>query len=248
MGERRTTFREPARRRRLKILGWVFTGVFALVLVAGPSLAHFTMGLTLSPILSGSMEPYAGPDDVFVTMATKASTLQLGDIIALVSESSGTPYAHRIVDIRAQGESLRITTQGDANSSPEVDPLIVPAERSVQKVFVKLDWIGMPLNFLTTEQGRQATFSLIVVTTLMALFLVVFAKKASVTATFTDVQRHPAFLLAQTRMKHKDDELALFRDFAKKTYSAANTEQLQQELHQLHANWAEENRGMNRHD
>lgn len=248
MGQKRATFEVTASRRRLRILSWVFTGVMALVLVAGPPIAHFAMGITVSPILSGSMQPYAGPDDVFVTIATKASNLQMGDIISVVSESSGTYYAHRIVDIRDQGESLRITTRGDANGSPEVDPLIVPAERSVQREFMKLDWIGMPLNFLTTEQGRQATLSLIVVTALIALFLGVSTKKARVAATFSEVQDHPAFLLANRRLRHKENELALFHDFAKKTYSAASRDQLRQGLNALHANWAEENKGIDRHE
>ena len=117
------------------------------------------------------MMPYVEPGDVLVGVPTPAADLKVGDIIVLRNVQSQVSYAHRIVEIRNLSPMLRMTTKGDANPTPETDPLIVSPQAKVQKEILRIKWIGAPLTYLNSDQGRQASISLIVIAVLGLLFL-----------------------------------------------------------------------------
>ena len=160
-----------------KTLTKVLTGLIAALFVVVPSVLHSQVGIGFSPILTGSMRPYANPGDVFVTKLTRASALKVGDIISVHSQSTGVFYAHRIVQIATQSGLLRVVTKGDANSTAEVDPFMVSPIEGVSKNVARVKWLGRPLVYLTSIQGKQAGLGLMVIASVIALFLFLFGGK-----------------------------------------------------------------------
>lgn len=154
-------------------------GAFAVTatLILAPGLLHSQMGLGFSPILTGSMRPYAQPGDLFVTEKVKASSLKVGDIIAVHAASTGVFYSHRIADITMLGSQLRIVTKGDANPVAERDPFMVGGNEMVSKSIGRVKWVGFAIVWLTSVQGRQAGLAAIVFANVLALFLFLFKKE-----------------------------------------------------------------------
>lgn len=148
-------------------------------MIAGPSILHSKVGIGISPILTGSMEPFANPGDVFITKLTKASDLRVGDIITVNSQATGVFYAHRIAKISTQSGLLRVVTKGDANSAPEIDPYMVGPNSPTSKTILRVKWLGRPLVYLTSVQGRQAGLGLMVFANVIFLFLFLFRKKVT---------------------------------------------------------------------
>jgi signal peptidase I len=155
---------------------------FALIaLVIGVSTAPFILtskfGFGFSPILTGSMEPAANPGDVFLTRLTSAESLKTGQIIAVNNQSTGVYYSHRIVDIRDYNGALRIITKGDANESPDRDPYIISRYAEVSLVVNRIPYIGRPMVYMNTVQGRQTAATFLVVANVLGLFAFLFRKK-----------------------------------------------------------------------
>jgi len=157
----------------MKALAWVLL----MGAVLAPSLLHSQFGIGFSPILTGSMRPAAQPGDVYVTSEVKASTLRIGDIIAIHNQRTGVFYSHRIRNIGIENGLIRITTKGDANSLPEADPYIVGANALVSKEVFKIKWIGRPMVYLTSPQGRNTGLRLLVIGNVMGLLFFLFRKE-----------------------------------------------------------------------
>ena len=145
--------------------------------VLAPSLLHSQLGIGFSPILTGSMRPSAEPGDVYVTAEVKASTLHIGDIIAIHNQVTGVFYSHRIYNIGVENGLIRITTKGDANSLPERDPYIVGGNALISKEVFKIKWVGRPMVYLTSPQGRNTGLSLLVIGNVMGLLFFLFRKE-----------------------------------------------------------------------
>jgi signal peptidase I len=151
--------------------------LFVAFLVAAPTFLHNFYGYGISPILSGSMRPYAEPGDAFITVKRPAAVLQVGDIVTLHSENSSDLYAHRIVEIRPFNGQMRIVTKGDANPTPEADPYLVSSDAQVPVTIYSVKGVGSVLVYMTSLQGRQAGLILVVVANVLALMLAMFKKK-----------------------------------------------------------------------
>lgn len=160
-----------------KVTSKFLTIFFTISLIAAPSILNAKAGIGISPILSGSMKPYVQPGDAFITRDVPASTLKVGDIIAVHKAESGTPYAHRITQITFQSGLLRIVTKGDANPSAEVDPFMIAPNNLVSKNIARAKYVGHVLVYLTSVQGRQMASSLLVFANVLVLFLFLFRKK-----------------------------------------------------------------------
>lgn len=158
------------------------------------------------------MRPYAQPGDVFVTKMTKASNLKVGDIISVHSEATGVFYAHRIAKITTQSGLLRIVTKGDANANPEVDPFMVGPNQPVSRNIMRVKWLGRPLVYLTSVQGRQAALSLMVLANVIALFLFLFRKKSKAIDPLSVKVYKELYSEAQQIKEMKEKELSLFRE------------------------------------
>jgi signal peptidase I len=153
------------------------SALFVIALVATPTVFHNNYGFGISPILSGSMRPYAQPGDAFVTIKRPASELKIGDIVTLHAAGSLDLYAHRIVEIGPFNGLIRIVTKGDANPTPEADPYLVSPNETVPVTLFPVQKIGSVLVYMTSLQGRQAGLILVVVANVLALMLAMFKKK-----------------------------------------------------------------------
>jgi signal peptidase len=158
-------------------LGSYITLALALSVAISPAILTSQFGIGFSPILTGSMSPSAEPGDLYITKITTVSQLAIGDVIAINSQESGLFYSHRIVEIRNLNGLLRITTQGDANTTADRDLFIASKNAAVSRVIYRVPELGRPLVYLNTVQGRQSAASLLVVANLLALFIFLFRKR-----------------------------------------------------------------------
>lgn len=210
-----------------KVVLKVISGLVMAFFVVAPSVMHSKFGIGISPILTGSMRPYAQPGDVFVTKITKASSLKVGDIISVHSEATGVFYAHRIVKITTQSGLLRIITKGDANTNPEIDPYMVGPNGSVSRNIMRVKWLGRPLVYLTSIQGRQAALSLMVLANVIALFLFLFRKKTQAVNPLSVKVYKELYAEAHEIKEQKEKELALFRELFTESQMAQGTKEFE---------------------
>ena len=166
----------------------IIFGLFAIILVGGPAALHFAFGMGFSPVLTSSMRPFADPGDLLISMPANASTLALGDVILANNNDSGAPFAHRIVEIGAQGALVRLTTKGDANPTAEQAPLLASPNAKIGREVLIVRGFGTPLVYINSEQGRQASISLLVLANvaLIAFFL----QRRPKQAVLSGVKRH----------------------------------------------------------
>jgi signal peptidase I len=148
-----------------------------------PAILTSQYGFGFSPILTGSMQPSANPGDLFITRLVPASTLQVGDIIAINNQITGTYYSHRIHEMRMVNGALRIITKGDSNESPDREPFMVSPVNEVSKAINVLPNIGQPMVYMNTVQGRQSAATFLVISNILALFLILFRKKIFTSST-----------------------------------------------------------------
>jgi signal peptidase len=151
--------------------------LIALTVAVIPAVLTSQYGFGFSPILTGSMEPSARPGDLYLTRLVSASTLQVGDIIAINNQITGTYYSHRIHEMREMNGAIRIITKGDANESPDRDPFMVSPVSKVSKSTEVIPYIGRPMVYMNTVQGRQAAATFLVVANILGLIAFLFRKK-----------------------------------------------------------------------
>lgn len=151
--------------------------VFVISLVVTPTILHNYFGYKISPILSGSMSPFAEPGDAFITIDRPASELKVGDIVTLYSDTSMNLFAHRIINIRPFNGQLRIVTKGDSNPTEDADPFLVSRDKQIPVTVFRVKEIGKALVYMTSLQGRQAGLALVVIANVLALLLAMFKKK-----------------------------------------------------------------------
>ncbi len=203
----------------------VFSGLVAALFIAAPSVAHSQFGIGFSPILTGSMRPYASPGDLFVTKTTAASNLKVGDIILITSQATGVFYSHRIVSVTKQNGALRITTKGDANAAPEAAPFLVGVNEQVPRNIARVKWIGRPLVYISSVQGRQAALALIVIANLIALILFLFRKKIPEVNPFSVHVYRDLYAEERAIKEQIEKELNLFKElFAESQIDPAQKE------------------------
>ena len=186
--------------------------MLAALFIAAPSVAHSQFGIGFSPILTGSMRPYAYPGDLFISKTTKASNLKVGDIILVTSQSTGVFYSHRIVSITKSNGSLRIITKGDANAAPEATPFLVGTNELVPRSIARAKWIGRPLVYISSVQGRQAALALIVIANLTALILFLFRKKPVEVNPLSGAVYKDLYAEEQAAREKSERELRVFKD------------------------------------
>lgn len=145
---------------------WVKSVVSWLLLVAMVGALALTIviprltGSTPYTVLTSSMEPTYPPGTLIVVKPQDPESLRTGDAITFQWES-GKPdvVTHRIIAAQktSKGE-LRFTTQGDANASPDVRPVVPEQVRG--KVWYAVPYVGYVNNFIT---GKQRSILLMVV-------------------------------------------------------------------------------------
>ncbi|GAB3056460.1 signal peptidase I [Sediminivirga luteola] len=143
-------------RKVLLFLGAVGLWVFAAfgVLAAVTTVAGIFFGYQIKLISTGSMVPTLPIGSAVLTQERSASTVEVGDIVAIDSERLGAPVIHRVTEIEhAQDGTATIHMQGDANTAPDPFPYENVAEVSayvfhVPGVAEAIAFLGQPLSIL----------------------------------------------------------------------------------------------------
>jgi signal peptidase I len=170
-----------------------------------PAVLTSKFGYGFSPILTGSMQPAANPGDVYLTRLAPATSLQVGDVIAVNNQVTGVYYSHRIVEIRDYNGALRIITKGDANESADRDPFIVSPYAKVSLVIKTVPYAGRPMVYMNTVQGRQTAASFLVIANILGLFAFLFRKK--IVASFTPERVYKELYIEERRNSQQYREL-----------------------------------------
>ena len=114
-------------------------------------------GMRFFYVVTGSMEPTIHAGAAIVTKEAPDGQYQVGDIITFVSsvaEINGKPNTHRIISVDDSGGQRLYYTQGDANNTPDQDPVRI--EDIYGKVVWntgRMQWFGTLLGFISTRLG-----------------------------------------------------------------------------------------------
>jgi signal peptidase len=125
------------------LTGWVFT---AVVCVAVIFVSFGLLGFRPMVVGSGSMSPALDAGDIAVITRVSPNAIDEGDIIQF--DRSGTTVIHRVVEVHDDGSPVFIT-QGDANDSPDSNPVYpIQIEGRVRFRIPKLGWIAVAIKNL----------------------------------------------------------------------------------------------------
>jgi len=121
--------------------GWIFTAITCVAIL------WFTTGvLPIKPSLipSGSMVPVINPGDIVLIAPVKPELIKLGDIIEYKNAKEKINIVHRVIEIGGDAGSRYFITKGDANNSPDADP-VSPEAVIGKEIFniPKVGWISM---------------------------------------------------------------------------------------------------------
>ena len=156
-------------RAKQKAERWPF-GIFLSVVAISfllPLVAHAYMGIGISTVLTGSMQPSLKPGDLVITQQTKAAELASGDVISLIDQSSLQTYMHRIVQIENGNQEIVIHTKGDSNPVQDAAVAKVQSTTTISRSIAVVPGAGGVVNYFTQTQGRLLSLGLIVFSALI---------------------------------------------------------------------------------
>lgn len=113
--------------------------VLAGIALVGVPKATGSVPLT---VLSGSMSPAYAPGDVVVVRPAPAESLTTGDVVTFQPRTDDpTVVTHRIIAVTVAADGSRgFVTQGDANSTPDPDP--ITAAQVHGRVWYSVPYVG----------------------------------------------------------------------------------------------------------
>ncbi|AQA23727.1 signal peptidase I [Rhodococcus sp. MTM3W5.2] len=142
------------------IVSWLLLLVLVAILALTIVIPRLT-GSTPYTVLTGSMVPTYPPGTLIVVKPQDPAALIAGDAITFQKES-GKPevVTHRITMVRknSQGETTFVT-QGDANPSPDTNPVVPEQVRG--KVWYSVPYMGY-VNSLITGKQRALMITVVV--------------------------------------------------------------------------------------
>ncbi|HUX65658.1 MAG TPA: signal peptidase I [archaeon] len=154
------------------------SAIFALAMLAVPTVVHSVFGIGVSPVLSASMQPLAAPGDLLITKATPAVQLKPGEIVTLTDPASGSQYAHRIVSIKPVSGVLQIVTKGDANPAADQTPIVVAESALIPKSIDRIKWVGNVVVFLASKTGQALGKTLLIASGVFTLLFFVLKRSS----------------------------------------------------------------------
>lgn len=119
----------------LDALTWIIA-IIGLTCVLSLLAAAF-FGISIMLFASGSMAPTIPENSATLAVATKASSIQIGDVVSVDREEGQLPITHRVIAIDSvpgNDAARSISMKGDANDSADIAPYEVTDVRRV--VFV----------------------------------------------------------------------------------------------------------------
>jgi signal peptidase len=104
-------------------------------------------------VLSGSMEPLLSAGDAAIIREVESDDLVVGDVITFQGIGADKRLTtHRIIDLVPLDSGLHFQTQGDANSSPDVD--LAPAANVVGRYDGRIPYGGRALLLLSRPEAK----------------------------------------------------------------------------------------------
>jgi signal peptidase I len=124
--------------------------VLAILLAAAAPLA---IGDRSYVVRSGSMTPAIDTGDVVVVKPIASLEARVGQVVTFKDpDGSGRLISHRARAIHREGNQVKFTTQGDANTGQE--HWSVPVTGKVGKVLYRLPKLGFAVVWTGTPAGR----------------------------------------------------------------------------------------------
>lgn len=157
------------RAERLSTRGWMFQVITwfvilaVLLVVAVSVLVPRLGGATPYTILTGSMKPGMPPGTLVVVKPVNPDDISIGTVVTYQLQSGeATVVTHRVV---AQAYDLKggltFTTQGDANSAADPEP-VHPVQIRGERWYA-VPRLGRAVNMITSNQRQAATVVAVVV-------------------------------------------------------------------------------------
>jgi signal peptidase len=126
--------------------GWIITTIIAVATV------WFAVGVfPVKPFLvpSGSMVPVISPGDVVLIAPVNADAIKVGETIEYRSVKENINIVHRVIEITGNAPDLFFITKGDANNSPDPDPVSTQAVMGREIIVVpKIGWLSIAVKKL----------------------------------------------------------------------------------------------------
>jgi signal peptidase len=126
--------------------GWILTTVLAVAIV------WFAVGVfPIKPFLvpSGSMVPVINPGDVVIVVPVQTDAIKVGEIIEYRNVKENINIVHRVIAITGNASNLSFITKGDANGSPDPDPVSPQAVIGREIIVIpKIGWISIAVKKL----------------------------------------------------------------------------------------------------
>lgn len=134
------------------LLNGVSAGLLLMILGLGVltiALPALVGGMPLS-VLTGSMRPHLPPGTLVVTTPTPVEEIEVGDVITFQIDSGKSAVAtHRVIErsIDSGTGEVRFTTQGDANNTPDPEPVRpVQVRGTVWYAVPYLGWVNQAID------------------------------------------------------------------------------------------------------
>lgn len=146
-------------------IGLVVAASLAVVLVLGLVL----VGLRPLVIRSGSMVPTYRVGDVVLVATETAGEVREGQVVTRFdAPQAADSLTHRVREVTRTGDTVRVTTRGDANDTSEV--WSAPVDRPVGVVVASVPWIGLPLTEARSSLGAAVALGAVVLGVIAVLF------------------------------------------------------------------------------
>lgn len=148
----------------------IVTGLLLIAAAVGAVSAMvivMTQHLGFAPVLSPSMEPTFHPGDLIVTRPEPATSVRVGQVVALpVPSEPSQRYVHRVISVTIKDGKPLVRTKGDANPAPEPFTLRVDSP-TVPHVVATVPYVGRLSLLLQHTKTRLA----VIVITIAAMLL-----------------------------------------------------------------------------
>jgi signal peptidase len=128
---------------------WTLALLVALLLAA--TFLPTMFGLESLVVASGSMTPAMPVGAVAMTREVDARAVSTGDIISYRRRGTVTTTTHRVVTIKVQAGQVVFTTKGDANDTPDPEPVVVDGR--VHRVEYVVPEAGYVVRYARTPYG-----------------------------------------------------------------------------------------------
>lgn len=132
----------------------VMLGVSLVVTaIVGIALVATVLGYDLFVINGGSMAPSVPEGALVIAERVAPRSLEPGDVITFRRSSApDSPVTHRVIGVEHAGSETAVYTKGDANDTPDAEPLL--STDPVSLVRFSLPLAGYVLAFLRTLPGQ----------------------------------------------------------------------------------------------